>query len=287
AVSTSIILTATVQAAATGNPTPTGTVTFFDGQTPLTGTSTSPNPATLANGTASYTTSSLAVGVHLLTAVYSGDMNFPGSSSQVLVETISSGKFSLSASPSSLTIPQGGSGSTTITITWEGYTGPPVTLSCQTLPNNAVCVFIPLNPPGPSSETVTLTPSGTGATVKLTIYTTGLNGVGSVGGPAGWLDLQSTRPGRVPPILPAAMLLLIGMLALAARQRNEKKWIARLALLALLAGLGMLTACYHYGTPILPGTRFTPTGQSTVVISASGGATTQTRNLTVTITPGQ
>jgi Big-like domain-containing protein len=270
-------LTATVQAAASGNPTPTGTVTFFDGQTALTGTSTSP-PVPLVNGMASYTTSSLAVGIHPLTAVYSGDLNFPGSSSQVLVETISvqgSAGFSLSASPASLTIKQGQSGTTTITITPEGYTGP-LTLSCPALPNYATCVFNPSN--------VTLT--GIVETENLTISTTGLHGLGSVGGPAGWLDLQSTRPGRVPPILPAAALLLTGMLALAARQRNAKKLIARLALIVLLAGLGTLTACYS-GNTILPGTPVTPTGQSTVVVSVSGGATTQTLNLIVTITPAQ
>jgi len=279
---TLITLTATVQAAASGNPTPTGTVTFFDGQTPLTGTSTIPNPA-LVNGTASYATSSLAVGVHPLTAVYSGDMNFPGSSSQVLVETIAmqgQGGFSLLATPPSLTIQQGQSGTTTITVTSTGYTGT-LTLSCPTLPSYAECLFTP-------SPFITLSGSGSSGQRTLTLYTTGLNGVGSVGGPpAGWEDSQHMRPGRVPPVLPAAVLLLIGMLALAARQKNEKKLIARLALIVLLAGLGMLTACYHYGTPILPGAVFTPIGQSKVVVSVSGNGTTQTLTLPVTITPGQ
>ena len=283
---TLITLTATVQAAASGNPTPTGTVTFFDGQTALTGTSTVPNPA-LVNGTASYATSSLAVGVHPLTAVYSGDMNFPGSSSQVLVETIAmqgQGGFSLLATPPSLTIQQGQSGTTTITVTSTGYTGT-LTLSCPTLPSYAECTFTL----GSMQVTsVKLDGSGSSVQVTLTLYTTGLNGVGSVGGPpAGWEDSQHMRPGRVPPMLPAAVLLLIGMLALAARQKNEKKLIARLALIVLLAGLGMLTACYHYGTPILPGAAFTPIGQSNVVVSVSGNGTTQTLTLPVTITPGQ
>jgi len=88
-------------------------------------------------------------------------------------------------------------------------------------------------------------------------------------------------------MLPAAVLLLIGMFVLVARQKDERKLRVRFALIVLLAGLGMLTACYHYGTPILPGTPFTPTGQSMAVIKVSGGGTTQTLNLPVTITPAQ
>jgi len=254
--------------------TPTGTVTFSDGGTAI-GTA-----ALDASGTASFTTSSLAAGVHPLTAAYSGDLNFSGSSSQILVETISvPGGFSLSATPPSLSIPQGQSGTTTITVTSTGYAGT-LTLSCPTLPSYAACVFSP--------STFTLSSSGPPVPVMLTIYTTGPNGVSSVGGPpAGWEDSQHMRPGRVPPALPAAMLLLIGMLAFAARQKNEKKLIARLALIVLLAGLGMLTACYHYGTPILPGAAFTPSGQSNVVVSVSGSGTTQTLTLPVTITRAQ
>ncbi len=278
-----ITLTAGVQAAASGNPSPTGTVTFFDGSVPLISTSTHPNPVTLVNGMASYTTSLLAVGIHPLTAVYSGDTNFPSSSSPVLVETISMpGDFSLSANPASLTIPQGQSGTTTITVTplgsGIGTIGRQLTLSCPVLPSYAACVFTP--------STVTL--YGSVLTVNLRIYTTGLNGVGSVGRPPEeWVDLQNRRPGRIPPMLPAAMLLLIGMLALAARQQNEKKLGARLALIVLLAGMGILTACYHYGTPILPGTPFTPTGQSNVLVKVSGDGTAQTLNLPVNITPAQ
>ena len=277
-----ITLTATVQSAISGSPTPTGKVTFFDGPVQLGSTSTSPGPA---NGmaTATYVTSSLAVGIHPLTAVYSGDTNFSGSSSLPLVETISMpAYFTLSASPPSLNIQQGQSGQTYITVTPTGnfIISVPLTLSCPVLPNYAACVFSP--------STVYLIGSTALPPIELTIYTTGLNGVSSVGGPPeGWLDLHNMRPGRIPPVLPAAVLLLIGMFALAARQKNEKNLRVRFALIVLLAGLGMLTACYHYGTPILPGTPFTPTGQSMAVIKVSGGGTTQTLNLPVTITPAQ
>jgi hypothetical protein len=64
-----------------GTGTPTGTVTFKDGTTTL-------GTASLSNGNATFSTSSLAVGTHSITAVYSGDPNFIGSTSAVLTETI-------------------------------------------------------------------------------------------------------------------------------------------------------------------------------------------------------
>ena len=276
-----VTLTAQISPGIVG--TPTGTVTFFDGQTQLAGTTSNPNPATLVAGTAAYTTSSLSVGVHLLTAVYSGDINFSGSSSSpALVETISvPADFSLSAAPPSLTIQQGQSGTTTITITPVGGYSGTLNLSCPTLPSFASCVFTL----GSTAVTsVTLDGSGAAAMVGLTINTTGPNGLLGVSGrPAVWRDLQNMRPGRIPPMLPAAALWLMGILALAARQKNYKKLFGSLLLIVVLAGLGMLTACGF--TPVSHATNSsaTPTGQSTAVVSVSG-STTHTLNLTVTIT---
>src|SRR5882672_1897832 len=69
--------TATVSAAAPGAGTPTGTVIFQDGSTSL-------GTANLLNGQASVTLSALGVGLHSVTAVYSGDGNFTGSTSATL-----------------------------------------------------------------------------------------------------------------------------------------------------------------------------------------------------------
>ena len=66
--------TATVAAVAPGAGAPTGTVTFKDGDVIL-GT-----VAVGAGGTATFTTSFAAAGGHAITAVYSGDPNFVGSS---------------------------------------------------------------------------------------------------------------------------------------------------------------------------------------------------------------
>jgi Bacterial Ig-like domain (group 3) len=69
----SIILSATVSASA--GPTPTGTITFFDGGTDL------GIVALNGSGDATLTTSSLAIGANSITASYSGDSNFTDASS--------------------------------------------------------------------------------------------------------------------------------------------------------------------------------------------------------------
>jgi hypothetical protein len=73
----SVTFTATV----TGTGSPSGTVTFKDGPTTLGTAPVSGTHATLI-------TSSLSVGVHSITAVYSGDANFQSSSSTALSQTV-------------------------------------------------------------------------------------------------------------------------------------------------------------------------------------------------------
>src|SRR5208337_4928146 len=64
-----VTLTATVAVVSPGIGTPTGSVEFFDGTTPI---STTP----LNGTTAALNTSALAVGTHSITAEYLGDGNF-------------------------------------------------------------------------------------------------------------------------------------------------------------------------------------------------------------------
>ena len=77
----SVTFTATVAAAAPGSGTPTGTVTFKDGSTTL-------GKSTLASGSASFTTASLAVATHSITVSYSGDANFTTSASTTLSQVV-------------------------------------------------------------------------------------------------------------------------------------------------------------------------------------------------------
>jgi hypothetical protein len=75
-----VIFTATISPQVAGMP--TGTVIFKDGGVTL-GTGT-----LNGSGIATFTTSSLAVNAHSITAVYSGDANFTGSTSSILTQKV-------------------------------------------------------------------------------------------------------------------------------------------------------------------------------------------------------
>jgi hypothetical protein len=78
----SVTFTATVTPSFSGLP-PTGTVTFYDGPNVL-------DTCTLSGNQATFTTSSLILGAHSITASYGADTNFLPSTSPVLKENITS-----------------------------------------------------------------------------------------------------------------------------------------------------------------------------------------------------
>src|SRR5262249_49175653 len=82
-----VTFTATVSAETAGSGTPTGMVTFFDGTTPL------GPPVLLSAGTATFTTSTLALGRHQISAQYSGDSIFAPSTSPAVLQSINNGIF--------------------------------------------------------------------------------------------------------------------------------------------------------------------------------------------------
>lgn len=79
----SVTLSATVTATGTisGRPSPTGTINFLDGTTVLT-------TVTLNNGKATFSTATLGVGSHSITAVYSGDSFYNPNTSSVVKQTV-------------------------------------------------------------------------------------------------------------------------------------------------------------------------------------------------------
>jgi hypothetical protein len=77
----SVTFTATVSHISPGAGTPTGTVTFMDGTSTLA-------TVTLSGGKATFKTSALSVGIHSITASYSGNVNFATSSSSAVTQTV-------------------------------------------------------------------------------------------------------------------------------------------------------------------------------------------------------
>jgi large repetitive protein len=73
-----------------------GTVTFFDGATQL-------GNAPVATDKATFTTSALAPGSHQITAAYSGDTNYTGSTSTALTQTVADNDLAIST-PGNITV---------------------------------------------------------------------------------------------------------------------------------------------------------------------------------------
>src|SRR6202163_4703270 len=88
--------------------------------------------------------------------------------------------FTIGASPSSLTIAQGSSGTSTITITSLNSFNSATTLSASGLPSGVTAAFStnPVTPPanGSATSTLTLTASGTATTGNATVTITGTSG---------------------------------------------------------------------------------------------------------------
>ncbi len=76
-----VSFSASVSSTVTGIGPPTGQVTFYDGSTAL-------DTETLISGSASFTTSALAVGDHMITASYGGDTDFAGDTSNAVSQTV-------------------------------------------------------------------------------------------------------------------------------------------------------------------------------------------------------
>jgi hypothetical protein len=77
-----VTFTSTIAVMSPGSGTPTGTVTFSEGATTLgTGSLNS-------SGHASYSTSTLSIGSHIVTASYGGDANFTGSASTSVTQVV-------------------------------------------------------------------------------------------------------------------------------------------------------------------------------------------------------
>ncbi len=105
----SVTFTATVASAVAGLGTPTGQVAFYDGATSI-------DTETLVNGSASYTTASLAVGGHSITAKYAGDTNFTGSTSSAIAQVVDQAATTTAITPGSISVSSGQPATFTATV---------------------------------------------------------------------------------------------------------------------------------------------------------------------------
>jgi hypothetical protein len=152
---------------------PTGTMTFYSNGIPL------GSPVALETDsvpiTANFSTNQLPVGQNSITAQYSGDTNYLGSTSSASsIDIIASAPtFTMTANPMTVSVTSPGqSGSTTLTFAAQNTFTGSATLSpsmCSNLPPKTACSFSPAS--------VNFTSSTTTVPVALTITTTASSSV--------------------------------------------------------------------------------------------------------------
>jgi subtilisin family serine protease len=130
--------------------TATGSVIFFDGAVAISGS------VPLSNGTASFTTSTLSVGSHSITAQYSGDANVNSGTSVVLVETVFKNSTTTTITAPDDNIKAGSPATFTATVAPAAATGTVVFFDSAT----AISAALPVNNGVAKFTTSTLT-SGT------------------------------------------------------------------------------------------------------------------------------
>ncbi len=258
----SVTFTGTVSGPSGNLIVPTGTLTFMDGASTL-GTGT-----LNASGQATYSTSSLTAGTHSITAVYGGDSTFAGSTSSALTQTVNAPGYTVTFSPTTLTITGGSSGTTTITVTPTNGFNQQVSFSCSGLPAFTTCSFSPANvtPNGTTAATSTLTIATNVATASLTP-------------PAPLNQPRSNRSSQA-----FLALILLGLGGLVRYRRAWKGWMFSLVLIAaigtIVAGCGGGGGSGGGGGG---GGSTTPKGTSTITVTATSGSISQPATFTLTV----
>ncbi len=240
----SVTLTATISGQYGGLP--TGSVAFSNGSTSL-------GSVTL-NGSnqAVLTTATLPQGTDQITAVYSGDTNFTGSTSNTLSQVVAAAPapdFSISLTPSAWTLDAGQSVGIVVTVAPVAGFNSQVSFSCS---SGVTCSFSPQ----------TITP-GTSLTNWTTMTVTTSAATAS-------LHRDSN------PFLPASALAAV----LCCMGWKKRRRLLMLVLLAVsMVGLGLMNGCGGASA-----SQIQPT-QQTVTVTASSGSLTHTANLALTVYP--
>ena len=165
-----ITFTVKVFAASPSSGTPSGNVTFtIDGVAKA--------PITLSSGKATLSTNALSVGNHTITAQYSGNSNFTGSTSTSLKQSVQRAT-SISISPSTTTIPHGTSQLYTVTLS-DTSPGTPSTptgmvswrasLSGGSF-SSTTCTLVPISSSKSSCQVTYTAPATTGTDIITGSY---------------------------------------------------------------------------------------------------------------------
>src|SRR6266566_2926602 len=244
-----VTLTATINS--TGG-TPTGEIAFQEGNASL-------GSAPLDGaGVAALRINTLAAGAHSLTASYSGDGKFGGSTSAAITINIANADFSLGATPTSAAVIAGQSIQFMLTVTPAGGFANNVTFSCSPI-TGITCTFNP----------AMVTPVNGTANTTLTVTT----------------SATVPRYGLLMPDLvgPCALLVALALFSFVMRQGGKLR-TARASLLtataaAAIVALGLaIGGCGGYGSSSQANR-----GTASVRVTAQSGTISHATTVTVTV----
>lgn len=242
------------------NGSPTGTVTFVSNGTTL-------GSAAVADGVATFSTSSLPIGANTITATYQGDShyNVATASTKVKVVAIQPG-VAVSASPNSLSLTAGATGTAVVSIAANAAFSGTVALTCSGAPAQASCSISPASVQLSAGQTGTLTAVVATTAANNTYQASNRkNDAGSLGLAGGG-------------VLAATFLMMLPL----RRRISKGLWTL---LIAIAIGVAGLTGCNSGGGGSNSTTTYTgtPAGSYTLKVTATSGSITSSSTITLQV----
>src|SRR6266700_2166193 len=201
--------------------------------------------------------------------------------------TTSSPDFSIGASPSSVTVTQGGNGTSTITITSLNGFNAATTLGASGLPSGVTASFStnPVTPPanGSATSTLTLTASSTATTGTATVTITGTSGSLSHTTAISLTVTVSAQPNFTVGASPSSVTVTQGGNGTSTITITSQNSFSSATTLSATGLPGGVTAAFSTN-PVTPPANGSTT--STLTLTASATATTGTATVTITGTSG-
>jgi kumamolisin len=189
--------------------------------------------------------------------------------------------FTLSASPSSVTITQGGSGTSTITVTDLGGFSGSVTLAASGLPSGVTAGFSPN--PTTGTSTLTLTASATATTGSATVTITGTSGSLTATATVSLTVNAAGTPNFTISASPASLTITQGSNGTSTITITSQNAFSS-AVTLTASGLPTGVTAAFSTNPVTPPANGSAT--STLTLTASATATTGSATVTVTGTSG-
>jgi Glycosyl hydrolases family 28/Bacterial Ig-like domain (group 3) len=238
-------LTVTVAGVA-GALAPSGTVTVTDGTTNV-------GTGSLTAGKATIPVTLQSLGTHTLTAQYSGDSNYVTSTGTIAIAVVP--PFAVTATNTTVSLAAGGLSNTPVLVTPAGGFSGSATMTCSSTAIYVTCSVAP--------STVTVSGGVAGqATAIITVSPS--------------VSSLADRPLAPKNLTWLALLLPLGMIGFARRNRATGKGLLLIAMLALAAGA---TGCNNLGPAKLP-----PGGTQVVTITGTGAGIVSTAQISVMVT---